>query len=105
MTIWTVLSSLLAVTIGLGFVLGLAWIVLKALRHWQDRFQGNDEDGERPIRFLRAMPLGQTERVALIEVRGETLLVGVTTGGISLLKSWPAGATPPAPVTRPETIR
>lgn len=92
MSFWTVISSLLAVAIALIIVLGLAFVALKALRRFQDRFQGDDPEGERPIRFLRAMPLGQTERVALIEVRGETLLVGVTPGGIALLKSWPATA-------------
>lgn len=92
MSFLAVLSSLLAVVIALGVVLGLAWVALKALRRWQDRFQAGDDEGERPIRFLRAMPVGQNERIALIEVRGETMLVGVTAGGISLLKSWPNGA-------------
>jgi flagellar protein FliO/FliZ len=92
--VWTVLSSLFAVVVALAVVLGLAYFVLKGLRRWQDRFQGEQADGERPIRFLRAMPLGQGERVVLIEVRGETLLVGVTPGGISLLKSWPQGEEP-----------
>ena len=98
MNFWTVLSSLLAVAIALVIVLGLAFVALKALRRFQDRFQGDDPDGERPIRFLRAMPLGQTERVALIEVRGETLLVGVTPGGIALLKSWPVGTPSATPI-------
>lgn len=92
MSAWTVLSSLLSVVIALGLVLGLAYVVLRLLRRWQDRFQGQTEEGERPIRFLRAMPLGQGERVVLIEVRGEVMLVGVTSGGISLLKAWPGGA-------------
>lgn len=88
MNVWTVLSSLLSVVIALALVLGLAYFVLRLLRRWQDRFQGGAEDGERPIRFLRALPLGQGERVVLIEVRGEVMLVGVTSGGISLLKTW-----------------
>ena len=92
MSVWTVLSSLLSVVIALGLVLGLAYVVLKMLRRWQDRFQGPSEDGERPIRFLRAMPLGQSERIVMIEVRGEVMLVGVTSGGINLLKTWPGGA-------------
>ena len=90
MSFWTVLSSLLAVVFALAIVLGLAWIALKGLRRWQDRFQAGADDGGPPMRFLRAMPLGQNERLALVEVRGERLLVGVTTGGISLLKSWPS---------------
>lgn len=96
MSVWTVLSSLLAVVIALAVVLGLAFVLLKGLRRWQDRFQTAESEGERPIRFLRAMPLGQSERVVLIEARGEVMLVGVTAGGISLLKSWPASDGPPA---------
>lgn len=101
MSFWTVLSSLLAVVIALGIVLGLAYVLLRLLRSWQDRVHGAAEEGEKPIRFLRTLPLGQNERVVLIEVRDEVMLVGVTPGGVSLLKSWPAG-TPP--VTRPEII-
>ncbi|RZF65143.1 flagellar biosynthetic protein FliO [Sphingomonas populi] len=102
MTIGAVLSSLFAVVIALAAVLGLAWVLLKGLRKWQDRFQGDEEGGERPIRFLRAMPLGQTERVVMVEVRGETMLLGVTAGGISLLARWPEGA--PAAITT-ESLR
>lgn len=82
-------GSLLAIVIALIFVLGLAWLAIKGLRHWQDRFQRGEEEDGRPLRFLRAMPLGQNERVVLIEVEGETMLVGVTSGGISLLARWP----------------
>ena len=102
MSFWTVLSSLLAVVVGLGIVLGLAYVLLRLLRRWQDRVHGAAEEGEKPIRFLRTLPLGQNERVVLIEVRDEVMLVGVTPGGISLLKTWPTGISPP--VTQPEII-
>lgn len=90
MDIGTVFSSILAVVISLGVVIGLAWVSLKGLRLWQDRIHGTARgDDDEPIRFLRAMPLGQRERVALLKVRGEVLLVGVTAGNISLLARWP----------------
>lgn len=104
MSFWTVLSSLLAVVIALAIVLGLAFVLLKLLRRWQDRVHGGAEEGEKPIRFLRTLPLGQNERVVLVEVRDEVMLVGVTPGGISLLKTWPADA-PPATPPQPEIIR
>lgn len=103
MSFWTVLSSLFAVVIALAIVLGLAYVVLRLLRRWQDRVHGAAEDGGRPIRFLRTLPLGQSERVVLIEVRDEVMLVGVTPGGISLLKTWPADT--PAPPPQPEIVR
>lgn len=83
------LSGLAAVGIALALVLGLAWLAIRGLKHWQDRFRTGDEEGGRPLRFLRAMPVGQNERVALIEAEGETILIGVTPGGISLLARWP----------------
>jgi len=89
MSFGTVFSSLLAVVLALVIVLGLAWAALKLLRRWQDRFQQGGDDAGPPIRFLRAMPLGQAERVVLIEVRGEVMLIGVTGGGINLLAQWP----------------
>jgi flagellar protein FliO/FliZ len=91
MSFTTVFSSLLAVVLALVVVLGLAWAALKLLRRWQDRFQQSGDDAGPSIRFLRAMPLGQTERVVLIGVRGEVMLVGVTGGGINLLARWPHG--------------
>lgn len=105
MSFWTVLSSLLAVVIALAIVLGLAFVLLRFLRRWQDRVQGAAENGEKPIRFLRAMPLGQGERVVLIEVRDEVLLVGVTSGGISLLKSWDAADGPTGIAADPGRVR
>ncbi len=104
MSFWTVLSSLLAVVIALAIVLGLAYALLRLLRRWQDRVQGAAEDGGKPIRFLRTLPLGQSERVVLIEVRDEVMLVGVTPGGISMLRSWPADG-PAAASPQPEIVR
>ena len=99
MSFGAVFSSLLAVVLALIVVLALAWAAIRLLRKWQDRFQqaGGDDAGMQ-IRFLRAMPLGQGERVVLIEAQGEVMLIGVTGGGISLLARWPQGTPPPADV-------
>jgi flagellar protein FliO/FliZ len=94
MTAGTIFSSLLAVILALGVVLGLAWLVIKGLRKWQDRLHGGVENGERPIRLLRAMPVGQNERIALVEIRNEVMLIGVASGGVSLLARWPADLVP-----------
>lgn len=96
MGIGAVVSSILAIVLALALVLGMAWGVIWLLKKFQDRQLGvrGDGEGEQPIRFLRSMPLGQRERVVLIEARGETMLVGVTTGTITLLARWPGGATP-----------
>jgi flagellar protein FliO/FliZ len=90
----TFFLSLLAVILALAVVLGLAWVAIRLLRRWNDHFQGGGEGNDPPIRFLRAMAVGQRERIALVEVRGEVMLVGVTAGGISLLARWPDGKVP-----------
>ncbi|MGK6318093.1 flagellar biosynthetic protein FliO [Sphingomonas sp. DT-204] len=97
MGIGAVVSSILAIVIALAVVLGMAWGVIWLLKKLQDRQLGvtSGGEGELPIRFLRSMPLGQRERVVLIEARGETMLVGVTTGSITLLARWPETALPP----------
>jgi flagellar protein FliO/FliZ len=90
MSFWTVMSSILAVTLALAFVLTLAWGTIFLLKKWQDRQLDESEASgtDWSIRFLRAMPLGQRERVALIEVRGETFLLGITAGSMSVLQRW-----------------
>lgn len=91
-TIGAALSGLLGTIIALAVVLGLAWVSLRALRRWQDRgLGGSNGVAERQIRFVRALPVGQRERLVLIEAEGELMLVGVTSGSISLLRNW--GAT------------
>lgn len=91
MGVGTVFSSILAVVIALALVLGLAWGAIWLLKKVQDRQLGIDKDnpGRGDIRFLRSLPLGQRERVALIEVDGDRILLGVTAGGISKLAHWP----------------
>jgi flagellar protein FliO/FliZ len=108
MSIWAVLSSLLAMVIALGFVLGLAWGLIWLLKKWQDSQSIGEGEGlnDRPIRFLRALPLGQRERVALIEVRGETMLIGIAAGSITLLARWDGDPlkhedAPPPPPPKP----
>ena len=99
MGIGAVFSSILAVVIALAFVLGLAWGVIWLLKKFKDKQLGTSENGSdnRPIRFLRSMPLGQRERVALIEVGTETMLLGVTGGSITLLARWPDEKLPSFP--------
>lgn len=106
-TIGAALSGLLGTIIALAVVLGLAWVSLRALRRWQDRGLGGPNGvGERQIRFVRALPVGQRERLVLVEAEGELMLVGVTSGSISLLRNW--GAAKEAEVDVPaasETIQ
>jgi flagellar protein FliO/FliZ len=92
------IGSLVAVAGALAAVLVAAWLFLALLRRWRDG-SARARDAGPPLRFLRAMAVGQRERIALIEVRSDILLIGVTTGGISVLARWPADV--PAPEAEP----
>jgi len=95
-TIGTALSGLVGMIVALAIVLGLAWICLKALRTWQDRGMGvRDGEPERQLRFVRALAVGQRERLMLVEAEGELMLIGVATGSVRLLRNWGVPAKPP----------
>ena len=94
-TIGTALSGLFGMLIALGIVLGLAWVCLKVLRQWQERGVGMREtDAGRSLRFVRTLAVGQRERLVMIEAEGELMLVGVSAGGVTLLRNWGDNAPP-----------
>ncbi|WP_375402163.1 flagellar biosynthetic protein FliO [uncultured Sphingomonas sp.] len=110
MGVGTVVSSIVALVLSLALVLGLAWAAIFALRKWQDRSLGAHEAGaanDRTLRFIRALPLGQRERVVLIEVGAETMLLGIGAGGVTLLSRWDASGAAvdiALPVARAPTV-
>jgi flagellar protein FliO/FliZ len=98
-TLGAAFTGLLGTLIALAFVLGLAWVSLKFLRRWQDRFTGQRDGGpDRQLRFVRALPIGQRERLILVEAEGELMLIGVSAGSITLLRNWGADANAGPPV-------
>lgn len=100
-TIGTAVSGLLGTVIALGIVLGLAWVCLKFLRQWQDRGLGaRPGEPDRQLRFVRALAVGQRERLMLVEAEGELMLIGVAQGSVTLLRNWGDGAAdaPTGPV-------
>ncbi|MGB3471683.1 MAG: flagellar biosynthetic protein FliO [Erythrobacter sp.] len=112
MTLSTLFSSLLAIIISLGFVVALAWGTLWLLKRFQDGSFGRLSGAEtgKTLRFEKALPVGPRERLVLVEVEGEHLLLGVTAHAITPIKSWPAMATgengtdkPDAP-DKPDTV-
>ncbi len=82
--IGTAVSGLLGTLLALIFVLALAFGALRLMRAWQQRSTGNNPaDGG--MRFVRALPVGPRERIVIVEVDGERMLVGVSAGSITLL--------------------
>lgn len=96
MSLGTVIASLISVLVAIAVVGALAFGFIYLLRVWQDRSMGAAESrGSGPgMRFLRALPLGQSERLVLVEVGEEVLLIGVAAHGVTMLKSWPRDAAP-----------
>lgn len=94
-------GTLAAVVAALALMLGAAFLLLRLARRWTDRPARAADHGQ-PIRFLRAMAVGQRERIALVEVRGDILLIGVTSGAVSLLARWPAATAAPACADTPD---
>lgn len=91
-TLGAALSGLFATLIALALVLGLAWLVLRGVKRLQDRAGTANGEVNGELRFVRALAVGQRERVMLIEAEGERMLIGVAQNGVSLLRNW--GTTP-----------
>jgi flagellar protein FliO/FliZ len=88
-TVGTAVSGLLGTVFALAIVLALAWVSLRMLRRWQDRIGGvRDGVPDRELRFVRALPLGQRERLVIVQAEGELMLIGVSAGNVSLLRNW-----------------
>ncbi|EEG07407.1 flagellar biosynthetic protein FliO [Pseudogulbenkiania ferrooxidans] len=97
------LMSLLQVVIGLAIVLlaivGVAWLFR--------RLSGGMLPGSHRLRVVSGLMVGQRERVVIVELEGEWLVLGVTTQAVNLLTRLPrpddaddAAATPGEPFAR-----
>jgi len=77
-------GNILTLMLGLGFVLllivGCAWLV--------KRMTGLQGTRAGKIKVISVLPVGGRERIALIEVAGKQLVVGVTASQITLLHSF-----------------
>lgn len=103
-------TSLLSMLLALGFVLALAWVLLRLLRGRLLARAGSGAAGaQEALQFVRALPVGPKERVVLVDYRGERWMLGVTGGGISVLARFagdapqaaPPGSTAPADCGQP----
>ena len=94
-TLGTAISGLFGMVIALAIVLGLAYGAIRLMRHWQDRGMGRRlGEPDRELRFVRALAVGQRERLILVEAEGELMLIGVSAGSVSLLRNWGSDAAP-----------
>lgn len=75
------LGSLAATVLALLFVIVVAWVSLRLMR----RFAVGGASGGSLVKFVAALPVGPRERVVVIDVGGERLLIGVAAGHVSFL--------------------
>jgi flagellar protein FliO/FliZ len=103
MGLGTVVSSIFAIIIALALVIAMAWGAIWIIKKIQDKQMGvrDDLSPERGMHFIRSMPLGQRERIVLVEVGDRELLLGVTAGSINLLADWPVNGTSAADALSP----
>ncbi|GAL06914.1 flagellar biosynthetic protein FliO [Photobacterium aphoticum] len=71
----TTFASLMFVVI---LIIGLAWLIKRM--KWT-----GIQSGPSPLRIVRQLSVGQRERIVLLQVGDEQMLVGVTQQNISLL--------------------
>jgi flagellar protein FliO/FliZ len=93
----SIASGLLQTTLGLalvvGLVLGAAWLV----RRLSPSLGGRST----LLRVVSSCPVGQRERVVVVEVGEQWLVVGVAAGSVTALATLPKGTAPDAAATAP----
>ena len=93
-------AALLRGALSLLLVLGLIALCAWLLR----RLAGSRLNRSGPLQLLAMLPLSQRERVALVEVDGRRLLLGVAPGQVSLLRDCGESTAPASPSTPPGDI-
>ena len=88
-------AGLLRATVGLALVLALIFAVGWLMRRLAPARGGSTG----PLRIVGSHALGARERVVLLEVGEQWLVVGVAPGNVRGLATLPRGELPPAPAT------
>ena len=78
----------------LALVIGLGWLL--------KRLPGSGFRPAEGMKLVASLSVGAKERVVVVEVNGQQLLLGVTAGGINALHTLSEPLPPPAPVRVPD---
>jgi len=87
-------GAVLALLAVLALVIGLGWLL--------KRLPGSGFRPAEGMKVVASLSVGAKERVVVIEVNGQQLLLGVTAGGINTLHTLPEPLPPPATVRVPD---
>ncbi|RBC05779.1 flagellar biosynthetic protein FliO, partial [Xanthomonas oryzae] len=83
-------GAIFALLLVLALIVGLSWLL--------KRMPGSGFRSTEGLRVVTSLAVGAKERVVVVEVNGQQLLLGVTAGGISTLHTLPEPLpTTPAP--------
>jgi flagellar protein FliO/FliZ len=86
-------QTLAGLAIVLALIFGAAWVLR--------RLNVGASPAGSALRLVASQPLGQRERVVLVEVGDQWLVIGVAPGSVSAIATLPKGALPAAPVAPP----
>ncbi len=89
---------MMQMTFGLLLVLGL----IAALGWAVSRLRGIAPTSLAPVKVIGAAAVGTRERVVVVEVGGQWLVVGVAAGSVTLLDKTAPQALPPSGAAAPE---
>jgi flagellar protein FliO/FliZ len=87
-------GAVLALLAVLVLIVGLGWIL--------KRLPGSGFKPAEGLRVVASLTVGAKERVVVVEVNGEQLLLGVTAGGINTLHRLPEPLPVPEPARLPD---
>lgn len=87
-------GAVLALLAVLALIVGLGWVL--------KRMPGSGFRPAEGLRVVASLTVGAKERVVVVEVNGEQLLLGVTAGGINALHRLPEPLPTPAPARMPD---
>jgi len=87
-------GAVLALLAVLALVIGLGWLL--------KRLPGSGFRPAEGMKVVASLSVGAKERVVVVDVNGQQLLLGVTAGGINTLHTLPEPLPPPAPVRVPD---
>ena len=86
-----VTGGLLQAVLGLAVVLALIWGAAWVMRRLQPSMSGTGG----ALRLIASQGVGQRERIVVVEINDQWLVVGVAPGQVNALATLPKGALPP----------
>jgi flagellar biogenesis protein FliO len=83
--------------LALVLVLALAWVMLRALKRWQQKTGVGQ--GAHPVQVVHSVALGPRERLVTVRWRGHEYLLGVAAGAVQRIARAPMDETAQAAST------